>query len=135
MARIARAKFTLAFSNAVNPASYTHPTREYLTGRWTDSLAGGAIVAGVAPACGAAEALLWPGATLELETVDPAVGIERIAENVGRWTPRAASDNHREALRRLDWRWRFRELALSLGVQSDQLDAELEAVEAAAEDP
>lgn len=132
MNRIARAKFTLAFSNAVNPASYTHPTREYLTGRWTDSLAAGAVVAGVTPACGAAEALLWPGATVDLETVDPAAGIARIAEDVARWTPRTAYSNHREALRRLDWRWRFEQLAGSLGVRSDQLEAELDAIRAAA---
>ena len=38
-----------AFSNAVSPAPYTHPSREYLTGRWTDSLASGATTAGITP--------------------------------------------------------------------------------------
>ena len=74
MERLSRAKFTLSFSNAVSPASYTHPTREYLTGRWTDALASGAVVAGIAPACAATAELLWPAATLELATVDRADG-------------------------------------------------------------
>ena len=132
MERLSRVKFTLAFSNAVSPAAYTHPTREYLTGRWTDALACGAVVAGIAPACAATAELLWRGATLELsDTVDRAQGIQRIADAVSAWTPQTASDNHRRALQRLDWRWRFRELAASLSVESERLDAEIDALQAA----
>jgi hypothetical protein len=121
----------LAFSNAVSPAPYTHPTREYLTGRWTDALACGAVVAGIAPACAATAELLWPGATLELDTVDRAQGIRRIAAAVSGWAPQTASDNHRKALERLDWRWRFQELAASLSIESERLDAEIHALRAA----
>lgn len=131
MERLSRAKFTLAFSNAVSPAPYTHPTREYLTGRWTDALACGAVVAGIAPACAATAELLWPGATLELDTVDRAQGIRRIAAAVSGWAPQTASDNHRKALERLDWRWRFQELAASLSIESERLDAEIHALRAA----
>ena len=64
-----RAKFVLAFSNLHSPAEYTHPTREYLTGRWTQALAGGATVAGIAPRCRATRELLWDGALLSLAMV------------------------------------------------------------------
>ena len=47
---MARAKFTLAFNNVVSPEENTHPTRHYLTARWTDALANGATVAGMMPA-------------------------------------------------------------------------------------
>jgi hypothetical protein len=128
MTRLSRAKFTLSFSNAVNPAGYTHPTRQYLTGRWTDALASGAVVAGIRPECAATDSLLWPGATLDLDTVELSQGIRRIVDAVSCWHPQIARDNHRKALERLDWRWRFRELAHALGVTSERLDAELEAV-------
>lgn len=126
MRGLARAKFVLAFSNKVSPSPYTHPTREYLTGRWTDSLAGGASLAGIAPRCGAADELLWPGATLELPTTDREHGIEMIAAAVRGWDPQAAQENHRRALERLDWRWRFKELADALDVRTGRLDAELD---------
>ena len=44
-----RAKFLLAFSTSVSPAPYTHPTKEYITGRWTDALASGVTVVGKVP--------------------------------------------------------------------------------------
>ena len=126
MGGLARAKFVLAFSNAVSPASYTHPTRDYLTGRWTDSLASGVVVAGIAPQAAAARELLWPNATLELSTTDRARGIEQIVAAARSWDPELARDNHLQALRRLDWRWRFQELAGALEVQSEKLEVELE---------
>jgi hypothetical protein len=131
MQSLSRAKFVLAFSNAVSPAPYTHPTREYLTGRWTDALAAGAVVAGIAPRCGAATELLWEGATLELTDTDRAHGLERIAEAVRAWSPAVARENHARALERLDWRRRFAELAAALGVGSARLEAELDALRAA----
>jgi len=131
MARLSRAKFTLAFTNAVSPASYTHPSRQYLTGRWTDALASGSIVAGITPSCEATDALLWPEATLDLGTVDRQEGIRRVVDAASRWTAEAPRENHRQALRRLDWRWRFRELAQAIGVESEPLDRELDALRAA----
>ena len=130
---LARAKFVLAFSNAVSPAPYTHPTREYLTGRWTDSLASGSTVAGVAPKVAATAELLWPGALLELDGTDPAQGIEQIAAAVADWDPQAALDNHRRALDSLDWRWRFKDLAAALDVTPEPLEAELDALAGAAQ--
>ena len=129
MGALSRSKFSLAFSNAVSPTPYTHPTREYLTGRWTDSLASGAVVAGVAPRSATTQKLLWPGATLELGTTDLEDGIEQLAEAVRVWSPVVAEEAFRHALRRLDWRWRFQTLAASLGVESERLVTDLEAIE------
>ena len=109
MQSLASAKFALAFSTRGQPR-VVHPpeAREYLTGRWTDSLASGAVVAGIAPRCAAADELLWPGATLELASTDLAAGVQELAEAVRRWTRRSPAESHRRALERLDWRWRFR---------------------------
>jgi len=128
MRSLSRAKFVLAFSNAVSPSPFTHPTREYLTGRWTDSLASGATLAGIAPRCAATDELLWPDGRLELGTTDPREGIEQIAAAVRDWDPQVAVDNHRRALEHLDWRWRFRALAQALDLPSERLDAELESL-------
>lgn len=131
MRSLARAKLVLAFSNPASPAPYTHPTREYISGRWTDSLACGAAVAGIAPRCEAAERLLPPAGILELGTTDRQRGLEAIVAAAARWTPQTARDNHRWALERLDWRWRFRDLAAALGIRSERLEQELAAVERA----
>jgi hypothetical protein len=126
MGRSSKAKFVLAFSNAVNRTSYTHPTRVYITGRWLDAIATGAVIAGVAPDCVATRELLWPESTLELGTVERSAGLERIAEAVSTWSPELARINHREALARLDWRWRFAELAEALDIESAPLASELD---------
>jgi hypothetical protein len=121
----ASAKFTLSFTNRLSPAAYTHPTREYLTGRWADALASGAVVAGVVPDCRAARDLLWPEATLDLGGVDRDEGLLRISEAVQRWSPEVAAFNHARALERLDWRWRFRSIADTLGAVAPRVDDEL----------
>lgn len=125
---LGRAKMVLAFSSAVSPASYTHPTHEYLTGRWTDSLASGAVVAGIAPRSAATTQLLWPSATLELTTTDPVEGLEQIVAAVRGWVPEVARDNHRRALEQLDWRWRFKALADVLDLYPEPLETELESL-------
>lgn len=118
-------KFTLAFSNGAAPARYTHPTLEYITGRWTEALTVGSTVAGIAPRCRAADHLLWPGATLELGTIDRDAALPLIREAAEAWRPADAVHNYRMALQRLDWRWRLRELADALGRPTPLLDAEL----------
>lgn len=122
---MAAAKYTLSFSNAASPAPYTHPTREYLTGRWTDALAVGATVAGIAPRCDATRELLWPEATLELSSTDRDVGLAEIAEAAAGWTPALARHHHHMALERLDWRHRFKTVADTLGLTAPVLEAEL----------
>jgi hypothetical protein len=122
-------KFTLAFSNAVNCDPNNHPTREYLTGRWVDALGCGSIVAGVAPRGPNSDALLWPGATLEFGSVRRSEGLSVIAAALSSWTPEIAAANHQMALRRLDWRWRFKALAETCGIRSAPLARELKLLE------
>jgi hypothetical protein len=107
----AHSKYVLAFSNLANPEPYTHPTRQYLTGRWVDGLAGGAILAGISPQGKSIEALLWKGATLEFGTTRRAVGLKVLAEALRGWDPSYALRNYEMALLNLDWRWRFKVLA------------------------
>lgn len=126
MARYADSKFVLAFSNSVNLTAYTHPTRQYITGRWADALACGAVVAGVAPVAPDVRRLLWPGATLELGGVRQDEGLKVIAGALRDWSPQRAKLNHRYALERLDWRWRFAEIASVLGESPARLGAELD---------
>lgn len=125
---MARAKFVLAFSNRHSPAAYTHPTREYLTGRWTTALAAGASVAGIAPRSRATVELLWDGALLEFDSVNRAEGLRVVRDAAAAWTPQRAVTNRMEALRRLDWRWRYLELVEALGVRAPVLEAELQLV-------
>jgi hypothetical protein len=119
------AKYLIAFSNAVNPGNQTHPTRQYLTGRWVDALAGGAVVAGIAPKGTDADSLLWEGATLDLGTVHRQPGLEIIADAVRSWTPATAMRNHSMALKNLDWRWRLRTIADTLSAETPTLRGEM----------
>jgi hypothetical protein len=118
-------KFALAFSNLVSPNPQTHPVREYLTGRWTDALAAGAIVAGVPPRSGTVQSMLWPEALLDLGTVNQCEGLEVITSAMRDWTPTRARLNYLQSLKHLDWRWRFKKLADMLGTRSERLYKEL----------
>lgn len=121
---LGRSKFVLAFSNRVSPAAYTHPSREYVTGRWTDALSAGATVAGVAPA--PAHHILWPEATIEIDPDDPSRGLRQVAEAVAHWSPEVAERQRRLAARHLDWRWRIKRVLDTLGIdESEALAAEL----------
>lgn len=127
-----RSRFLLAFSNLVAQSEYTHPTKDYITGRWTDALAAGATVAGIAPMRDAScEDLLWPGATLEFDRIDPARNVETLRAAVAEWTPEVARQNYCEALQRLDWRWRFKTLADRMELRAPKLAADLERLKAA----
>ncbi|WP_214467929.1 glycosyltransferase family 1 protein [Microbacterium flavescens] len=125
---LAVARFVLAFSNLTSGASYTHPTRDYLTARWTDGLAHGAVVAGAAPASTTARELLWPGATLELPPDDLRGGMALLAEANSGWTPETAEANRRRARDLLDWRLRIAVIARDLGITSAILEEELRAI-------
>ena len=125
MGFLSETKFALAFSNRVSKSIQTHPTREYITGRWTDALASGATVAGVPPRSESVQSLLWPEALLDLGTVDRKQGLEVIARAAHEWTPTRARLNYLNSLQRLDWRWRFKKLATALSVNSFKLDTEL----------
>ena len=114
-----RTKFVLAFSNLVSPADYTHPTRDYVTGRWTDALGAGAIVAGVAP--NAANQTLGPGRTIEIDPEDLSHGIKQIHEAIDHWSPLVPEQTHVHARTTLDWRWRIAEIARTLDITAPHL--------------
>jgi hypothetical protein len=118
-AALLRAKFVLAFSNRVSPAPYTHPSREYLTGRWTDALGAGATVAGVAPA--SAGRTLWPGATVEIDPSDLEHGMEQLRTAVDDWSRSRPGLQHASARTALDWRWRIQDIADALDITTTQV--------------
>ena len=122
---MAGARFLVAHSNLAAPAPYTHPTQAYVTARWTDALAAGCVVAGVPPWEDASTNTLWPEALLPFEEIDLASNVALLAEAKACWSSLIPLRNHREALARLDWRWRIRDLARRLGVVSEPLEAEL----------
>lgn len=124
--QLSLARFSLAFSPRVDPQPYTHPTHDYMTGRWTDSLAAGAVVAGVAPRTASVTELLWPEALLELPSPGRAEGLGVLAEANARWTEEVAFTNHVRALERLDWRWRIGQVAADLSVATASLEREVE---------
>jgi hypothetical protein len=119
-------KYVLAFSNAVNPEPYTHPTREYLTGRWVDGLAGGAVLAGVPPKGASVDQLLWEGATLDFGTIGLDEGLRSLSAALLQWSPQCALKNYAMALKKLDWRWRFKILADSYGLKPSMLAREID---------
>jgi hypothetical protein len=84
------------------------------------------VVAGVAPGAPDGRRLLWPGATLELGGVGRDQGLKVVEAALRDWTPARAKENHRQALERLDWRWRFAEIADVLGEAPARLVAELD---------
>lgn len=130
MAAMRGAKLTLSFTNLVSPAVYTHPSRDYVTGRWTDALASGAGVAGVPPRCEAGQRLLWDEALVRLPDTELDSGLEVIAAAVSAWRPEHATQIHLEALRTLDWRLRFKTLVDSIDLVAPRLDDELARLEA-----
>ncbi|MEP0955410.1 glycosyltransferase [Microcoleus sp. FACHB-1515] len=119
-------KFSLAFSNIANPTTYTHPSREYLTGRWVDALACGAVVAGIPPKAPSIDRLLWEGATLDLQSVHIQEGLQIIFEAARNWRAEQAEKNYQQALERLDWRWRFAAIADTLNESPKRLHDELQ---------
>jgi hypothetical protein len=125
MGMLSKTKFALAFSNRVSPEGHTHPEREYITGRWTDSLASGATVAGIAPRSESVQSLLWPEALLDMGTVNQTEGLKVIASATREWTPERAQINYVRSLEAFDWRWRLKTLAEALDTRSSMLDAEL----------
>ncbi|MEM8728420.1 MAG: hypothetical protein AAGF79_00770 [Pseudomonadota bacterium] len=121
-----RTKFVLASSNLVCTASYVHRTEEYITGRWTDGLAGGAVIAGRPPLSDrTCTEVLWPEAFLDLPITNRREGLEVIADAVHRWTPELAQHNYQMSLQRLDWRHRFAEIAEFFSLTAPVLDRSL----------
>lgn len=124
-AAMRESKFTLAFTNLLSPANYTHKSHDYVTARWTESLASGAIVAGQPPRSESGRRLLWDEGTLEISATNVAEGLERVRAASREWQPEAASSVRQQALVSLDWRTRIRRMAESMDVSSTSLETEL----------
>lgn len=117
-----RAKVVLAFSNLVDGSTYTHTRREYVTARWTDSLAAGAVVAGIPPKTATARQLLWPGACVDLSSTDRREGAEQISRWLETWTAEVAESTRSRARETLDWRLRFDTILRDLDLAPAGLD-------------
>ncbi|MCG7427157.1 glycosyltransferase family 1 protein [Helcobacillus massiliensis] len=118
------AKFALAHTNLVDDSTYTHPTREYITGRWMAALAAGTPVVGRAPA--AASWTLWDDACLDVDPFDLESGMEQIAQYAAAWTPQKAAETQRQARAAIDWRYRVRTIAAVIGLpETDELRSDL----------
>lgn len=125
-----RSKFTIAHSNLVAPTKGTHPTKEYISARWMDSVSNGTVVAGIHPRTDPSiEHILWPDALLDLDGIERASNIEQLKPHIGAWTAERARYNYRMALERLDWRWRLRDLASWIGISVPKVDDELAEIE------
>jgi len=128
-------KFVLAFSNFFDSSKYTHPTQEYYTARWTDSLACGAVIAGIPPNTDTAmQALLWEEALLSLPSTGINESVPLLTQEVSTWSPKAAMLNYSNSLRRLDWRHRIKTLCDQIGFKSPTLDEELKYLQKRAND-
>ena len=126
-----QARFVIAHSNLAAPAPYTHPTEEYITSRWVDSIAAGARVAGVQPRGDKTmQRLLWPGAVLDFDRIDLKHNLAALSEARAAWRPEDAILNYTKSLAHLDWRWRIAELFERLDESlPSTLQAELQEIE------
>ena len=61
----------------------------------------------------------------ELGSADRAAGLRVIRDALRSWTPAIPSHNHHQALARLDWRWRLKDIATHFGLSSEKLDRDL----------
>lgn len=126
---LARARVVLAFSNTVAPGGYTHPTHEYLTGRWTDALAHGCLIAGVPPRSEAARVLLPPEALIQVDPDQVDGGLARIAEHLAAAPQELANQIQRRAAQEIDWRRRLAVIADFLGPRPPSLVRSLAALD------
>ena len=73
--------------------------------------------------------LLWEGSTLDLKSIKINEGLQIITEAVKFWSPNQAIRNQKLALERLDWRWRFAEIAVVLNESPVLLGQEIKILE------
>lgn len=124
LTQLSRAKIVLSSSNLVDRAEYTHPTREYVTARFTDAVACGTLIAGRLPRCQALE-VIPQIARLEIDINDREDGGSAIVDAARSWTPEQSAAIQHAGLMTTDWRWRFRSISDALEVESLRLDSEL----------
>lgn len=120
-------KVVLASGNHASPALYTHPTAEYISGRFTDAVAAGTVIAGQRPRCAAAD-LLPDEAWAEMDVTTRPAGLPVITEAVEQYSPKRAARLRHHALAHLDWRHRLAAIAATMQVQAPLLDLEMSAL-------
>jgi hypothetical protein len=86
-------------------------------------------VAGIPPREQGEADLLWEGALLDLGTTSRRAGLSIIAEAARAWTDSMAKRNHLQALKRLDWRLRFKKIAGVMHISPPLLVRELAGLE------
>ncbi|WP_246956552.1 glycosyltransferase family 1 protein [Brachybacterium sp. Marseille-Q7125] len=114
-----RSRAVLAFTNLRSPANYTHPTRDYLTGRWTDALAHGCVMVGEVPGSSSARELVPKWAQLTVPADDPRTGLEMVAQARLGWDEALRERIRAHAREKLDWRLRFARIAEDLMMMDD----------------
>ena len=122
--QLARAKVVLASGSLASPSDYSHPTRDYISARFTDAVAAGTRIAGVRPRCAAAE-LIPDEAWVDLEATDRESDARVLAAAVTEHSEQRADRLRAAALESLDWRHRFAVIAERLELESGTLDHEL----------
>ena len=124
-----RSRAVLAFNNLASPAPYVHASRTYLTGRWVDALAHGALVMGRAPTTPTAQELVPDWARVEIDPSSLESGMPTIASTLSAWRPSTAARIQAHAARALDWRWRLRTVAADLDRRAPLLEEEIARLE------
>ncbi|GAA2557599.1 hypothetical protein GCM10009861_16990 [Neomicrococcus aestuarii] len=122
---LSESKSVLAFSNIYDTTTYTHPTKEYVTGRWMDSLAHGAAVAGVLPNTETARSLVPPIGRIPLDPRDRGNGLRSVREWVQDWQVETSIEIRKFAIENLDWRHRLSAVDRHFGLHSDRLANEV----------
>lgn len=125
-----QAKYVLAHSNLADESNHTHTDKEYITTRWTDALACGCTIVGQQPKSDYAyQQYIWPEAVIDIDSSDKCVDGSDLIGNVKKWSPEIAEFNYMMALKRLDWRWRFKELSDFFCINCEKLNDELREIE------
>ncbi|MBV7411308.1 glycosyltransferase family 1 protein [Dermabacteraceae bacterium TAE3-ERU27] len=128
----AHTKAVLAFNNLVSPANYTHHERSYLTARWTDSCAYGALTAGIPPESPTTKKLLPDWTQVRLSTTDVHGSLSELHSALSEWTPELSRKLQLHAAENLDWRRHATQVARDLGLDTTQAKDSHEAVIATA---
>ena len=122
--QLLRTKVVLASSNLADEETYTHPTREYVTARFTDAAACGALIVGRLPRVQAMQ-VIPEISRVDVDMTDRGESEETVRAAVTTWTPDLSAQIRREALRSTDWRWRFHDISRTLGIATPTLDRDL----------
>lgn len=123
---LATAKSVLAFSNLLDGSTYTHPTKEYVTGRWLDALASGAAIGGVFPSTETAMSLVPESGRFAVNPQDRGRGLGEVKSWLQDWNEEKASVLRKHALAHLDWRHRLASIDAHFSIGSRQLNEELQ---------